>query len=208
LDNITKRIRLLGRGDNAIVRPGAVLVAPKHEYSHFLMKSAIFIHRIGRIDTTTTPDEQQIVIRGVIIDHPTAFTMSEMCPDSVNGVLGQNILFRGGDVGKDTAIMLHSYGESLIPCGDAIGSSGIYEGGVNIALNMANEGLLDPEKVKFFFNYVEFTEQELDKILSETDSDGDAWTSLEVPPSIILGNHFDRGDAWSFLRNQINEMMP
>ena len=30
------QIRFLGRGDRALIRPGVVLVAPLHEYSHWL----------------------------------------------------------------------------------------------------------------------------------------------------------------------------
>ena len=30
------QIRFLGKGDRALIRPGVVLVAPLHEYSHWL----------------------------------------------------------------------------------------------------------------------------------------------------------------------------
>lgn len=35
-DNNNASIRFLGKGNRAVVRPGVVLVAPKHEYSHWL----------------------------------------------------------------------------------------------------------------------------------------------------------------------------
>ena len=54
---------------------------------------------------------------------------------------------------------------------------------------------------------MEFTEKELDSMLSATDSDGDAWCSLEVSPKIILGDHQSRGDAWSYLRNQMKKII-
>ncbi len=73
-------------------------------------------------------------------------------------------------------------------------------------MELADEGVVDPERFKFFFNYVQFSDTELENILKETDTDGDAWASLEVPPSLVLNNDFDRGDAWSFLRNQIKQM--
>ena len=74
---------------------------------------------------------------GVIIDHPTAFTMGEM--GNVYGTLAHNLLFRGGDAGNDSAILLHSYGDESeamdgsgsmiqIACGDQIGTSGVFEG--------------------------------------------------------------------------------
>lgn len=79
-------------------------------------------------------------------------------------------------------------------------------GGLNDAMELADAGLVDPEKFKFFFNYIQFSDKELKNILRETDSDGDAWASLEVPSRIVLNNDFDRGDAWSYLRNQLKQM--
>lgn len=206
-------VRFLGKGDRAVVRPGVVLVAPTHEYNHYLMRSAVFIHGIG------VDDEGQHVTRGVIIDQPTAFSMGEMSGGSVYGVLAQNSLFQGGDVGNDAAMLLHSCGKDLprlietqeqitsrIECGDMIGTSGIYEGGLQAAMDLADDGLVDPEKFKFFFNYVEFTDMELDNMLHAIDSDGDAWFSVEVSPQIILGSEYTRGQAWSYLRRQMKQM--
>jgi len=96
--NTPHHLRFLGKGPNAIVRPGVVLIAPTHEYHHFLMKSAIFIHAIG------LNEYGEHVTRGVIIDHPTAFTMGEMSAGSVVGVLGNNILFQGGDQGASMQV--------------------------------------------------------------------------------------------------------
>lgn len=61
-------IRYLGRGPRAIVRPGVVLLAPKHEQSHFLMKSAVFVYAMG------LNEYDEYVTRGVIIDHPVSTT--------------------------------------------------------------------------------------------------------------------------------------
>ena len=41
------QVRYLGKGDRAIIRPGVVMVAPAHESSHFLMKSAVFVYGMG-----------------------------------------------------------------------------------------------------------------------------------------------------------------
>jgi hypothetical protein len=203
-------IRFLGKGKRAVIRPGVVLVAPVHEYNHFLMNSAVFVHAIG------VDEYGEHVTRGVIIDHPTAFTMGEMGGGSVYGTLAHNTLFQGGDFGNDSAILLHSYGEaegatdtespSSIDCGDMIGTSGIFEGGVHDAMDLADEGLVDPERFKFFFNYVQFTDKELESMLEAADSDGDAWASMEVPSRVILENSFTRGDAWSYLRNQMRKL--
>lgn len=53
-----KGIRYLGQGNDAIIRPGVVLVAPKHEYDHFLRKSAVFVYAIG------LGENDSMIIRG------------------------------------------------------------------------------------------------------------------------------------------------
>ena len=73
-DTKTDRIiRYLGRGTNSIVRPGVVLVAPEHEYDHYLRRSVVFVYGIG------SNEYGEHVTRGVIIDQPTAFTMVCTC---------------------------------------------------------------------------------------------------------------------------------
>ena len=141
-------VRYLGMGERAIIRPGVVMVAPAHETSHFLMKSAVFVYAMG-LDAYG-----EHVTRGVIIDHPTAFTMGEMGGGSVVGTLGNNILFRGGDAGNDSALLLHSNAniveEKDGSGSEPIGNSGLYEGGLSAAMEAADEGELDPESCKFF----------------------------------------------------------
>lgn len=112
-------IRFLGKGPNAIVREGSVLVAPSHEYNHFLMRSAVFVFALGLNELN------EYCVRGVIVDHPTPFTIGEM--SGVEGKLGENLLWRGGDMGNEAAILLHSCDETE---GEMIGVSGIYQGGV------------------------------------------------------------------------------
>ena len=53
-----KDIKYLGSGPDAVVRPGVVIVAPEHEYDHFLMKSAVFVYAVG------LDNNQDMVIRG------------------------------------------------------------------------------------------------------------------------------------------------
>jgi hypothetical protein len=200
------QLRFLGKGERAVVRPGAVLIAPNHEYNHFLMRAAVFIHAVG------VNEHEEHVTRGVILDHPTAFTMAEMGGGSVYGTLAHNVLYQGGDVGNDSAMLLHAYGHNdddenaRVECGDMIGTSGIYEGGLYDAMDLVDTDLVDPEMFKFFFNYVEFSDMEIEGMLAATDSDGDAWASMEVPPSVILNNDFGRGECWSYLRNKMKQM--
>mmetsp|Transcript_13523 Transcript_13523/g.20875 ORF Transcript_13523/g.20875 Transcript_13523/m.20875 type:complete len:255 (+) Transcript_13523:30-794(+) len=203
-NHISSKIRYLGSGDDAIIRPGVVLVAPKHEYDHFLMKSAVFVYAIG------LDENEDMVIRGVIIDHPTAFTISEMSPN-VMGSLSDNLMFRGGRSGSDSAMLLHSAGgaDGHVKVGEMIGSSGIYEGGVVSAMEAADAGLASPDQFKFFFNYMQFRENELeDMFQGVVDDDGkiDEWVSLEVPPEFVLNSDLERGEMWSRLRNTIQEI--
>jgi hypothetical protein len=194
-------IRMLGTGDRAIVRLGVVLIAPKEEFHHFYRRAAIFIYAIGDSEL----EDDVTVVRGVILDSPTVFTLSEMMennPAVTENPLGENFLFRGGDKGGDGVILLHKnkeLGQS------AVGDSGIYQGGWDAALEACAKGTAKVEDFKSFFNYCEFTEDELDDMLS-IDRDGDSWMSVEVDSKIILNQDWDRGDCWSHLRNVIRQM--
>ena len=109
--------------------------------------------------------------------------------------------------GNDSAIMLHSLGNKDIGEGKMIGTSGVYEGGLNAALEAADEGNADPDKFKFFFNYMEFTDAELNSMIRDEDSEGDAWIAVEAPVDMILDSNLDRGDAWRSLRNQLKQII-
>lgn len=184
-------IRYLGKGPNALVRPGVVLIAPISEVSHHLMRAAVFVYAMG-FDEETNEE----VIRGVVLDNPTPFTMHEMA-DVVTGKLGDKLLYRGGNYGKDSAILLHNVTDLQK---EEIGTSGMYEGGLASAV----EGNFDVDRFKFFFNYCEFLPSELEKILDEeVDPDtGDAWMSVEVPPETIL-HDWDKNDCWKYLRKVV-----
>ena len=187
-------IRFLGKGPNAIVRPGVVLVAPAHEYHHFYRQAAIFVYAMGE------DDEGVYVVRGVIIDHPTPFTLAEMMdhqPQVEENPLGRNLLFRGGDKGREGVILLHDrdgFGLSQI------GTSGIFQGGWDQALKACQTKESTIENFKAFFNYCEFTEDEIEDLLADM-QEGDGWVSVEVEPSFVLDPEWDRGDAWKRLRN-------
>jgi Uncharacterized ACR, COG1678 len=190
-------VRFLGRGERAIVRPGVVLVAPSNEFHHYYRQAAIFIHAMGE-------DEFGVfVVRGVIIDHPTPFTLAEMMPESSNiqiNPLGNNFLFRGGDKGGDGVVLLHNkehLGQSVI------GLSGVYQGGWEEVLTACAAGEADVNDFKLFFNYCEFTEVEIEDLL-KSNEDGDCWASVEVATEMILDGDWDRGDCWRKLRNAIS----
>ncbi len=206
----TFSISYVGRGSSAIVRKGSLLVAPSQEYHHLLSKAAIFIYDVGLADDNS----EELVARGVIIDHPTAFSVSEMIDESFyfpsDGVgsaaatLRNNTLFRGGDLGEELVMMLHSLHQ---PSQVMIGSSGIYQGGLSNILEAINQGQVGCDSVKFFFNYLEFTETQLNLMFHDnpTNQPGsvDSWISVEVPSHFILHNDYSRGSAWEMLRNYI-----
>jgi len=180
-------IRFLGRGPNAIVRPGVVLLAPAEEYHHYLRQSAVFIYAMG------TDDTDEYVIRGVVLDNPTPFTMGEMMENKVSGGIYENLIFRGGESGGQEAFCFNSVDALGL---EEIGTSSVYQGG-------ELDKFEDPSKVKFFFNYMEFLEQELEDMLEIIQEDGDGWTSVEVPPEMVLNPDYGKGEAWGRLRNTI-----
>ena len=143
----SQSIRFLGKGPDAIVRPGAVLLAPAEQQDHFLRQAAVFVMDMGESDTG------DYLIRAVVIDNPTPFTIGEMMPTKRSGGIYDNLIFRGGDTGsKDEAegcFCIHSFPELGR---EEIGTTGIYQGG-------ELGEMTDTNNVKFFFNYMEFTEQ-------------------------------------------------
>jgi len=206
-------IRFLGRGMNAIVRPGCVLLAPAEEFHHYLRQSAVFIYAMG------TDDDDAYVIRGVIIDNMTPWTMGEMIKiqrdendensssSNGSGSIYDNLICKGGDTGGEDVFCLHSVadintaGAGGVGAGtvlEEIGTSTLYQGG-----DLQKLSKEDPSKVKFFFNYMEFLEQELEEMLDITHEDGDSWMSVEVSPEIVLNTNYEKGECWTRLRSAI-----
>lgn len=187
-------IRFLGKASDALVKPGVVLIAPSFEFSTYLRESAVFVHAMG-YDERLDAD----VIRCVVLDYPTAFSIGEMT-ETVTGSLATNHIFRGGSEGGDSVMMLHSLGLGR----DEIGTSGIYEGGLQEAMEVCNAGDASPEHVKFFFNYMQFGVQEMEELL-ESEEDGDAWVAVDAPPEMILNSEWGRGECWAQLRNRVRQ---
>jgi Uncharacterized ACR, COG1678 len=227
--NDNHNVRYLGKGSSAIVRPGVVLLAPAEEYHHFYRQAAIFIFAMGENEIT-----KDYMIRGVILDHPTPFTLAEMMNNNDNNndknekedptssfflsknnphPLGDHFIFRGGDTGGKGVLLLHNQ-KPLHPnhvnSVTEIGYSGIYQGGwdeiIQTSISTSTNSDSSTASFKIFFHYCEFTEQELEQILSSGDNDSstvDRWCSVEVDSSIILNNEYDRGECWSKLRNAV-----
>jgi Uncharacterized ACR, COG1678 len=225
-------VRFLGKGTDAIVRLGAVLVAPNNEFHHFYRQSAIFIYAMGYDDDDDDSDAtiqdtdgdvtRTYYIRGVILDHPTPFTLREMMSDSEkirNNPLGSNWMFRGGDKGRENSVLLLHNQQHIVTSNSIIsssissnsgeiGTSGIYQGGWDAALQMCqNTDDIDPAgNFKVFFNYCEFTEDEIEDLLLSNENN-ECWASVEVDSDIVLNENWDRGDCWRYLRNSISQHM-
>ena len=172
-------------------------MAPKDEFHHFYRQSAIFVYAMGEDEDM----DNEYVIRGAIIDHPTPFTLGETTDESAgvakNNPLADNFIFRGGDKGDEIILMLHN--QESIGKGNMIGTSGIYEGGIMEALEAGAKEDVDPLSFKFFFGFVQFTENELEQMLDDS-----PWLSVEVPPDYVLDIDLDRGDCWRRLRNALH----
>lgn len=213
-------IRFLGKGPNALVREGVVLIAPTEEYNHYLMRASIYVYAMG------LDEYNEQVIRCVVLDNPTPFTMGEMTnrqngsessssSSSSSPLLEQNLLYRGGNLGGETAMMLHSVKELGR---EEIGCSGIYQGGFEQALEWVADSstaaststssslsLSRAQQFKFFFNYCQFSPFELEGMLETVDGEtGDAWMSVEVPPEVVLAE-WDKNECWRYLRKVLRK---
>jgi Uncharacterized ACR, COG1678 len=191
-------VRSGGTGPDAVVRLGTVLVAPKEEYHHFYREAAIFLYDMGHF-YEETPDEY--IIRGLILDHPTPFTVGEMIPNTPeHSWLSTHKVFRGGDQGKEDSVLLLHNQPSWAADGE-IGSTGLHLGGWNHAATADDVAA----QAKVFFNYCEFTEAQIEAFFADPDKD-DPWMAVEVDPALVLNNDWGRGDCWRYLRNSLVQL--
>jgi len=79
-----------------------------------------------------------------------------------------------------------------------IGTSGVFQGGLQEALQACRTGTASPDDFKFYFNYCEFTEDELNNMMND-----EPWISVEVPTRMVLSCEWDRGECWKQLRNNL-----
>jgi hypothetical protein len=190
------------------VEAGTLMVAPKHEYNHFLMEQAVLVY-----------EADETGYRGVILEMPTAFTVDEMVPglDDFDG----NYLFTGGEDGGRSVIMVHPHGEELAADGQKKKSSdaadaavkfnttiancmpiggGLFVGGVEEAKAAVAKGLLPAGDFKFFFNHVRWSTQEVPPMLEEG-----GWRAVKLPdsetPKFVLrnGDH----DLWRAMQREL-----
>lgn len=198
-------IQFLGKGPDALVKEGVVLVAPLHEFNHHLRQSVVFIYDIGYEnddDAEELEEDNPVLIRGVVVDSPTPFTIHEMTDGSVevSPALRDNLVFRGGNVGDEGVVVLNGVGPATVN-EEPIGSSGIYLGG---GKSIHSKEEQDASLYKFFFQHVEFRQEELEDLLEDVE-EGDGWISLQIPPAMVLNGDYDNGDCWKRLRNHAQQ---
>jgi len=207
------RPTFLGVGPSSPLREGTLLVSPSDEYDHFLMHSVLFVFEIGYDEVY-----DKTLVRAVIVDHPTAFTVGEMLDSAGGGGaslggLTNNPLYRGGDNGGNAVILLHSVPglDGSVSIDDNGKASLLHTGGISAAAIAVDDSTVDASRFKFFFNYVEIPIGEiqgmLDAPLGEGDDEAaDGWMVLgDVPPEIVLDGSYGRGQAWRKLRKMFLE---
>jgi hypothetical protein len=69
----------------------------------------------------------------------------------------------------------------------------------------------DVRRFKVFFNYLEFTEAQLEEMLADgggNDGNGDRWMSLQVPANIVVSSEYAsrEGALWSHLRTAVAQI--
>ncbi|GAB5032631.1 duf179-domain-containing protein, partial [Nannochloropsis oceanica] len=105
---------------------GCLLVAKPWEYNHFTSKSCLFLYKY----------DPETGSRGVVLERPTAFTLSELAPPFSSSVFSNHTVFLGGEQGGDMAVLLHPYGQ--IPGARSVGG-GLFYGGLKGAEAMLKE---------------------------------------------------------------------
>ena len=127
----------------------------------------------------------------------------------------------GGESGNDNAIILHGKPELHPPSRSVCPDGRVYEGGLELIKRAVDGGVYggidgsgDVEPLsgfKFFFNHVEISHLELSGINAgiEGGEEGGGmggWLCVELEDGdedIVLDNGYERGDAYSLVRNRI-----
>ena len=201
-------VKILGRGADAVVKLGSILVPPSEEFHHYYRESAIYIYAMG---TTDDDDSGDYVIRGVLIDHPTPFVLDEVIENDgmqMEDPLGFNLIYRGGGNSKESILLFHKHSDLDSETSTQIADN-IYQGGLNEGRNKILNGNAESTDFKFFFGYCEFTEEELEEMLNSSfEDENDTWTSVTVDnPDFILSTDWEKGDAYKYLRNSIKQQL-
>ena len=150
------------------VEAGCVLVASPDEIDHFSRHAVVLVLSHGAQGS-----------RGVTLEMATAFNLGEMAASLSDSPFSDLPLFRGGSSGKDQILMLHDV--AGLAGSQPIGTHGIHVGGLQSARDAAAQGLILPERFKFFFNQYEWVPGALQREVSSG-----IWTVGTIPSELVL----------------------
>ena len=122
--------------------PGSVVMAEPGNFDHYFLESLVLI--LKHDDTGT---------KGVLLNHGTPWTVEDLSPGATLEPFTATKVFLGGDVGRDTMVMVH--GEEMLPGAEEVGK-GAYQGGVASAVKAVAAGALPADRFKFFYKSVEW----------------------------------------------------
>lgn len=169
---------------SAFTGPGSVLISKPEQLDNLLMRSVILVTEHS--DKVTT---------GQIVNKPTGWNMEEMAYES--GEFKGNLLFKGGENGHDTAIMIHKYdlGGYSKPLGN-----GVYIGGSKQAREKVQSLETHPRDFKFIFNSIQWPPGAL-----KAELDSGEWDVCKVPVEMLVQQDEEWVDRlWFTLRTALN----
>lgn len=164
--------------------PGCVLLSKPEQLENLLMRSVVVI--------TEDSDKGSV---GQIINKPTGWNMEEMAYET--GEFKGNLLFKGGENGQDTAIMIHKYdlGGYSKPVGN-----GLYVGGSKQAREKVRTMETHPKDFKFIFNSLQWPPGML-----KSEIDNEVWDVCQVPVDMLVQQDEEMMDRlWFTLRSALN----
>jgi putative AlgH/UPF0301 family transcriptional regulator len=131
-------VRLCAALVDGPIAPGSVLVSQPEQFDAFFHEAVLLLleHSSDRGS------------RGVLLNRETPFTMGEMAAGM--DCFADNIVYRGGNGGEDTVLMLHC--QAGLPGSTLVGESGLFLGGLKGAQELVGSGQVDASAFKFFFN--------------------------------------------------------
>ncbi len=167
----------------------SLLVAPDHEYNHFLKQQVVFVYDVSAGGNAL----------GVILERPTAFSVAEMVPGFDE--FDRNVMHTGGEDGGKSVIMLHRHALK----GARLVGAGIFVGGVVAAREEIKAGGLTPRDFKFFFNHVSFTRLDLKGMLEVG-----GWHAARLSDAESVAAVLHSGDSglWEMMKRIISKSAP
>lgn len=164
--------------------PGCVLLSKPEQLENLLMRSVIIITEHNDKGTS-----------GQIVNKPTGWNMEEMAYET--GEFKGNLLFKGGENGQDTAVMIHKYdlGGYSKPLGN-----GVFVGGSKQAREKVRTLETHPRDFKFIFNSIQWPPGALKSEVENGD-----WDVCQVPVDMLIQQDEEWVDRlWLTLRTALH----